>query len=573
VSTRTVDAVDGLAAWRLRPGVAVTLLREGIHLRGRRSSVTLEGSRALPALWRMLDAALRTGDQAALAQDAPAGSPVRAALGTLVAQLHAHDLLVGQATTTAPAADGSVAVHWLRAVADRPGAAAAAIASARPRVLSNDARGPLAQAAGRALTRSGATPSYAAAAGGVPGQILVVGSPPDSGERVAVAAGMSGDTAFVTAPGSLAQARADAAALTDRLGLTTTAAEDDASPALTALVAGAAAQRLLCAVAGMPDPAHEGDDLPTLPNRPAVLIATARPFQASYHCWLGPDLLDADRTAAVAPPGTLAEALRRVAALGDEVVGVLAPPLPGALPQLPVALAACAVPDGTLLAGAARVDLARLDAICRAAELRLAEAEFTVSVGVDPSHARGRALRRAAARLPVRSGATVLPDAPWLSHPQARHWWNTLTERLGVRAELTVTQLTADEPAFHAAVRDASGRLLGDAVEATPADAAAFAALAATANMTISQKCFPSGASAPIATAGAQFAGWEDDGWTTTWLTGVASREAELQTSLRQLTGLRATEPHRPTGPDAQAVAAALHGCGFTVLSTVGGTP
>ncbi|CAM5296001.1 Putative thiopeptide-lantipeptide biosynthesis related protein OS=Streptomyces glaucescens OX=1907 GN=SGLAU_00745 PE=4 SV=1 [Streptomyces glaucescens] len=43
---------------RLRPGVAVTPLVAGLHLRGRGAGVTLEGSRALPLLWKLLSARL-----------------------------------------------------------------------------------------------------------------------------------------------------------------------------------------------------------------------------------------------------------------------------------------------------------------------------------------------------------------------------------------------------------------------------------------------------------------------------------------------------------------------------------
>ncbi|MFC1430206.1 hypothetical protein ACEZDB_05965 [Streptacidiphilus sp. N1-3] len=517
-------SLDDLAAWRLRPGVAVTLLSDGIHLRGRRSNVTLEGSRALPALWRMLEQALLSGQ-------APVDSKVRAALGTIVAQLHAHDLLV--------AADDDTGARRLRAVA-----------SAEWRVLAPDPSSPLAQAAGRALARGGATPSYVASGTARAGQIVL------TAQQVAVAAGWCGRAAFVTAPGSPEQAGADAAALDARLGPDSAAAP---GTALTALIAGAAAQRLLCAVAGSPDPADEGDDQRLLPGRPAVLLATARPLQAEYHCWLGPDLLDPDRAAEVAPPGTLAEALRRVAALGDELVGVLAPALPAALPQLPAALASC----GPIVAGGARVDLARLDAMCRAAELRLG-----TTVGVDPLHAWGRALRQAAMGRPPAAGATV-PEEQWRAHPQARHWWSTLTGRLGVQAGLHVVRGSSG---FHAAVRDPSGRLLGRAVEATAGDAAAFAALAATAaaqSAGTGTTGRPSGASASIATAGAEFAGWEDDGWTMKWLAGVASRELAFQAALRRLTGLRPV-PWRPADADARAVAAGLHGCGFTLL---GSTP
>ncbi|WP_405577758.1 hypothetical protein [Streptomyces sp. NBC_01190] len=703
----------------------------------------MEGSRALPALWRILAEALRTGEQAALSRQAPAGSPVRAALGTVIEQLRAHDVLVRQ--TTEPE---GVASRWLHAVAEDPGAAATALAAARVRVLAADPEGSLAQAAGRALTASGAVPSYGEE-GDVPGQILLLADGPGEGHQLAVAAAVSGGTAFVTAPGSPAQARADATALTARLRLSSDSAPDRGEPVrsgvlgpsavsgasalpvspgvpapsaalgpsavsgasaltvrpvapgrgepgppalsvpsavlgpsvvlvpsalqtspgvsappaapgrgepgrsalpvpsavldpsavsgppalpaapavqspsvvsgasaltvppavqgpsvpelsnlqgpsvlpearalpdpqgpLVALVAGAAAHRLVCAVAGLPDPAEEGEDQRVLADRPAVLVAGARPLRADYHAWLGPDLLDADRSAPPAVPGTLAEALARVAALGDELVGVLPAPTPGALPQLPVALVTCPVRGGTLCAGSARVDLARLDAICRAAELRLAAPDSTVTVGVDLDHAWGRALRREAARLPWPAGPE-LPAAEWAAHPQARHWWTTLTVRLCTSATLSVVPLAPGEAVCRATVRDASGRLLGVAVEATPGDAAAFAALAATAHvqsvatgMTVRQQTAPSGAVTPIATAGTESAGWEDDGWTTAWLAGLATREAPLQSALRRLTGLR-PQRENPRGPDpdpeARAITAALHGCGFAILTTPGG--
>ncbi|MFE2043116.1 hypothetical protein ACFXAZ_19740 [Streptomyces sp. NPDC059477] len=605
------DAVDALAGRELRPGTGVTPLRNGIHLRGWRSNVTLEGSSALPALWRILEEALRTGGQAALSESAPAGSPLRRALCTLIAQLDAHDLLVdrpGDPDGTAPATSstdraastGSAGSPWLRAVADLPGAAAGAIAAARPQVLAAAPVGPLAQAAGRALARGGASPSYEADTTGYGGQIIVTAS----GGRLAVAAGILGGTGFVTPPGSPEQVRADAAALTARLGPdpdgrtaprgpgatgATEAAGVSARPgtttvktsaALVPLVAGAAVHRLLCAVAGLPDPASEGDDQRILPDRPSVLVAEARPLRAAYHSWLGADQLDPDRAAAMSPPRTLAEALRRVAALGDERVGVLAPPLPGTLPQLPVALVSCRVAGATLLAGAPRADLARLDAICRAAELRLGAPGPGVVVGMDPGHAWGRALRRAVVHTP-RDSAAGLGEEHWSHHPQARHWWATLTGRLGIRATLSVFRLSAAS-VFHAVVRHGPApglpdRTLGTAVEATPGDAVAFAALAATARVlaaaqqvTYAHESRPSGAAAPIAAAGVRLAGWEDESWTTGWLAGLAAREPALHTALRRLTGLRA-EPWEPAGEDARAVAAGLRGCGFTVLNTIGG--
>ncbi|MDH6108826.1 hypothetical protein P3T36_002254 [Kitasatospora sp. MAP12-15] len=290
-----------------------------------------------------------------------------------------------------------------------------------------------------------------------------------------------------------------------------------------------------------------------------------------------------DEQTVVAAPRTLTEALCRAAALAEKV-GVLAAPQPGELPHPPAALVCCPVAGGTLFAGATQVDLARLDAVCRAAELRLGAGDPGVVVGADPGHAWGRALRRAAEPvLPSCSAGTELPEEHWAQHPQARHWWSAVTARLGVRARLNVYPLTPDGSAFHAVVRrcpapGAPDWVLGRAVEATAGDAAAFAALATTVHalavthqLRDRQESWPSAAAAPIAVADVELAGWEDEVGTAEWLGALAGREPALQSALRQLTGLRA-EPWQPVGADAEAVAEALHGCGFTVLRFAPGT-
>ncbi|MYT23382.1 hypothetical protein GTW69_24370, partial [Streptomyces sp. SID7760] len=142
---------------------------------------------------------------------------------------------------------------------------------------------------------------------------------------------------------------------------------EGSAAAVTALLAGAAAQRLLCAVAGLPDPAGPEEDPRLLPGHPAVLVASARPPHASYRPWVGGPAT----STSPAPAGDLAGALRRIEALTDPFLGVLDAPLPGGLPQLPAALASCGSVAGPLVAGAPRTDLARLTAVCRAAELRL----------------------------------------------------------------------------------------------------------------------------------------------------------------------------------------------------------
>ncbi|GHF55219.1 hypothetical protein GCM10010218_40800 [Streptomyces mashuensis] len=541
---------------RLRPGVAVTPLRNGLHLRGRRGSVTLEGSTALPGLWRLLEGPLRAGEAEALLRQAEPGTPVRAALDTVFAQLRAHDLLMPAAAADAP--------DWLAASAADPATTAAALAAVRAEVTSGARGGALAGAVIRALARSGVTCTHAPGEDGLPDEAVLVRAW-GPGREHAVAAGTTDDSGYVTAPGTPAQAQADATALTARLRTTPSPAGGvdsgvrtagrplrDVPASFVSLLAGAGAQRLLCAAGGMPDPAEEGDD-PRLPaGVPAVLVATVRPGRAEYRAWAGGARVE------LRPARTLDEALRRVAVLGDERVGVLAAPEPGALRQLPVPLAACEVPGGTLLAGAPRLDLARLDAFCRAAELRLGGAGC--AVGADPGHAWGRALRRA---VPA-PGGVPLPAAAWSGHPQARHGWTTLTERLGVTASVEVFPVGADGEVYQAVVCGAR------AVEATPGDAAAFALLGAIAARSAAEQGVThrylstgDGSVAPLAAAGVTLAAWEDTGWTAGWLAGVARREAALHTALHRLTRLRTGPAPAPAG-----LAAHLTALGFTVLHT-----
>ncbi|MFD8783238.1 hypothetical protein ACFV04_13190, partial [Kitasatospora sp. NPDC059599] len=355
--------------------------------------------------------------------------------------------------------------------------------------------------------------------------------------------------------------RADAIALAARLDLGRGTGHPAALPVL---LAAAGAQRLLCAIAGLPDPGEPADDPRLLTGRPAVLLAEARPPRAEHHPWA------AGAGAAAEPPGDLAEALRRVTALGDPRLGVLDAPSPGGLPQLPVALVSCRTPTGTLTAGAARTDLARLAAACRTAELHLAAVDGGTAtvVGADPDHALGRALRRAALDLAAPDGPE-LPESVWRGHPQAAHWWAVLSRCLDRPPVLMVRQFGSDR----AYLADVEG---GRAVEAAPADAVAHAALAALTRLlagghgpAAGHHTALDGAAAPLAAAGRAPAAWTDEGATDRWLAGLADREADVRTTLQRLTGLR-TAPWRPAVPGARPLANALDGCGFTVLVRIG---
>ncbi|MEU6629595.1 hypothetical protein ABZ905_15085 [Streptomyces parvus] len=578
------DAVQTLARWTLRPGVAVTELPDGVHLRGWITGVTLEGGPGLRVLWSRLAETLTAGSalaadrSARLARSAPAGSPVRAALLTVISRLHEHHLLVERADLAEQpdGTAGKTSGPWLGAVADRPATAAAALGRSRARVIAADPEGPLARSAARALEGAGLRAEVVAGAASADGRVLLTatgGGQQDRGEP-AVAVGLRSGIGFVTPVGSVAQARADADALAGRLrGREAPGPPEQAG--LPALLASSAAHRLVCAVAGLGDPSAEADDARLVPGVPTVLVAEREPLRGEYRNWAGPVLVDADRARPAPAVRTLTEAVARIPVLTDRLVGVLDAPDPGTLPQLPVALVRCEVADGVLLAGSARADLARLEAVCRAAELRLGEAGVgRPVVGAGPEHARGRALRRTAV------GRDAVPVS-WSPRPgrcpQALHWWSVLVRRLGVDADVAVARLGAS--VFRARVRErTAGHLLGTAVEASADDAVAYAALSAAVGVRaavelpgVRHLVTPGGASAVLA-RGADTAPWEDAGWTTAWLAASAEREPELQQALtaRAAPAGHAPRPWEPSADapaDVHALWSALQQCGFSVLS------
>ncbi|MEV6805699.1 hypothetical protein [Streptomyces sp. NPDC051129] len=251
---------------RLRPGVTVTPLLAGLHLRGRGVGVTLEGSRALPALWRLLSDRLATeptgserltmetpgadplttespgserltmesprtdrlttespganplavehptGGAGTRAEDAvgdPVDPRVETALATLTARLREHDLLVEYP-------DGAELPPWPGASAAHPAQAVDAIRTARPVVAAPDPRGPLAVSLVQALRRSGAAPRVTTDRRLPPDQAVVTADAPSG--AVALAVSCAADGGFVTEPGPARRARRDAAAIAARLG-------------------------------------------------------------------------------------------------------------------------------------------------------------------------------------------------------------------------------------------------------------------------------------------------------------------------------------------------------------------
>jgi hypothetical protein len=568
---------------RLRPGVAVTPLVAGLHLRGRGAGVTLEGSRALPLLWKLLSARLAADRVAGTAESAD--PRVEAALTTLTARLREHDLLVEHP-------DGAELPPWPGSSAADPARAAEAIRAARPVIATLHPHSPLATGLAQALNDAGASPRLTVDGRLAVGQAVVTADTPSG--AVALAVSCDADGGFVTEPGPPGHARSEADAVAARLrpgtqpwtppGSPLSAPHQASTPSGThvALLAGAAAGRLLAAVAGLPDPAaHEDASATAATGHPAVLVARAEPPEATYHPWAG-----APRTARQSPraPRDLAEALHRITALTDPRLGVLDAPLPGNLPQLPASLVSCRTGEGPLVAGAGRADQARLEAACHAAELALADASGIPVVGATPGHAHGRALRRALLHGAAPTASGGIADDVWNSHPQARHWWTVLTVRMGRQAELSVRRL-GSEQAHTAVVRirptpaaaAAGGRtatvpgMVSRAVEATAADAVTLAALGAVTRVMAAahvpegaRHAVLTGAAAPLAAAGAELPGWADEGWTDVWLAGIAARETALHTTLRRLTGLRPTPWRRSGRP---ALATALRASGFTILN------
>ncbi|RKR91993.1 hypothetical protein BDK92_6424 [Micromonospora pisi] len=574
---------------RLRPTVFATPISTGVHVRGWASSFTIEGGAGLWRVWSALAGQLAAGvpgDQLA----APAGLPpeVRRAIEGFLDQLHAHDLLVevpqGWGESGVAELPPSGVARWLEAVAASP-----ASTWSRLRDVTVEVRGagPVADAARRALRDAGvrcgdepsghvepaghAEPSGHAEPAGrdAVGQAVELRTVAlfarDRQGRVVAAtgAGCGDEVAFVTPVSTAGRLPAVVAELAGRLRAVPAA---DPPVPLAALVGGAAVHRLLASVGGLLDPAEEikiadgpPPEEPAGPVHPAVLVARMDPLRASYHPWLGDagaaptgvrdrarrEPADAGPAAALpaaalpAAAVDLAVALRRLDVLCDPELGLLPPPEPADLPQVPAALA---IADKVLGIGAT-ADAARLDAGLRAAE-RLAGDGWVV--GVDARHAAGVALRRAvhAARNSL-PGADV-PESSWADSPAARRWWKALTLRFGIDARVRVRRLAPT--AMHAEII-AGGTVLAWAVEATAADAVGLAALAATG---VAQA---RAAGVAVTTGGITLngaaPGWlppePDTGGRSTpnwhWPAGIAEAEEKLQRALEPLVGPPPEQP------------------------------
>lgn len=246
---------------------------------------------------------------------------------------------------------------------------------------------------------------------------------------------------------------------------------------------------------------------PTGPPHQAVLVARLDPLHAEYHPWLSP-------VRPQEPNGTVLDVL------GDRELGPVPTPLPGELPQLPVKLAA----SGDVVGFGTTEHAARLDALLRSAR---SLAPDGVVLGADQVHALGLALRTAVRHL---DGTTVEEDE-WAADPTARRWWKAVTLRFALPAVVEVTRLG---PRVVRAVVRADGEELSWAVEASPADAVAFAAMAAAgrAQAGVTGTVVLCGA-APFAEPDGAAAPWTNRDWY--WPYGLRDGEEAFQDDLRAL--------------------------------------
>ncbi|QUF04756.1 hypothetical protein KCV87_01015 [Actinosynnema pretiosum subsp. pretiosum] len=493
---------------RLRPVVHATPTGNGVHVRGWRSSFTLDGGRGLWTIWERLAAPLADGVPPERLVAPEGAAPVVArALELLIGQLREHDLLVEVPAGWGGGGDGQPppdVAGWLESVAARPVEAWGLLRAARAEVVGE---GVLAAAARRALVATGV--EVAAVRPG-PGLLVVVGAH-------AVAGGCAGDVGFVVAPGAVGEVLADAAGVAERLS----GGAGEPPEVLAALVASAAAHRVVCAVGGLPDPSTEVVDMwhdvpPGGPPQQAVLVARLDPLRAEYHPWLS---VVRPREAGGVP----------LEVVGDEELGPVATPLPGALPQLPVKLAA----SGEVVGFGVTEHSARLDALLRAASRLAPEGAL---IGADRVHARGLALRAAVRGLP----GEVVAGREWSGDPTARRWWKAVVLRFALPAEVEVTRLA---PEVVRAVVRCGGVELSWAVEASAADAVAFAALAAAGRAQVERAGGVGWASgpvvlcgaAPVVTPDAAAAPWTNRDWH--WPYGLRDVEEAFQEGVRALAG------------------------------------
>jgi hypothetical protein len=491
------------------------------------------GGRGLWRLWQAMSVHLAAGCTVESLTALSAAPRTRTAISTILAQLHEHDLLVNVPPSWGESGrDGeppALVASWLATVSTNPVTAWSVLRSATVTV---DGRGPVAAAAARACHGAGVsvrrTLRDAAA-----GTVLRAGD--------LTVAGVAGpDLGFVTPVSEPAHLSRVVTVLSERLSLRTV--DGAAAPVLAALVGGAAGHRLLCALTGMPDPSEDEFARPAglaVTGVPMVLVARLDPLRAEYHPW--PGGVHGPVVAVPRDPGALtpADHLSRLDPLTDPELGVLAAVEFAQLPQLPAGLAVARGLDAVRVGVGTNVEMARLTAMLGAIEATCGPTT-PVGVGVDATHARGVALRRL-----VHERAADLPgedvDETWWAHEAAaRRWWKAATLRFALPVQVRVRRLGA--AAYHACVVDGEG-VRGWAVEASAADAVAFAALAAVGRAQWREAggaadavvCAPCGALPGAHVPVPDAASWLSGYWT--WPAACVANEEPLQGALHDLAG------------------------------------
>ncbi|SDI92398.1 hypothetical protein SAMN04488074_10149 [Lentzea albidocapillata subsp. violacea] len=480
---------------RLRPVVQATRTADGLHLRGWASSCTLSGGSGLWKVWQRLAPQLEAGiPRASLEVPEGTAPAVRAAVSLILEQLWEHDMLVEMPSWDADAPAPQVAA-WLESAAAEPVEAWRRLRAATVVVAGH---GLLEDAAVRAVEAVGLKVQWSDG-----NRELVV----SAGDLVVIADCGTGVGYVLPPTAGLSSVNAEITMRTAaRLGVT-----GEPPEILAALIGSAAVHRLVCAVAGLPDPATG--------TYPMVLVAHADPLTATYH-----PLLHG------APPSDPWQALE---ALTDDELGPVDTPVFGPLPQVPANLAT----SGDALGIGTTADSARLNAALNALKT-------DGVIGIDETHARGAALRLAA-----RHHRGEPADAhEWTGDPTAHRWWKALTARFGIPAVVRTERLA---PGVHKAEISDGRHVLAWAVEATAADAVAFAALAATgyAQAGRTGTAHLNGA-APLKPA--DHPDWVTRQWH--WLADVRDREERLQQAIAMLPGVRI----RPLRLDPELRAAGL---------------
>ncbi|MEE4545895.1 hypothetical protein V2S66_28485 [Streptomyces sp. V4-01] len=388
--------------------------------------------------------------------------------------------------------------------------------------------------------------------------------------QVAVAAAARGEVGFVSPVGAPAAARRDAEMIGERIGLP---AGMPPAVVVAALVGGAAAHRLVCVVAGLPDP---GEDVlaaapapPWAHGRPTALVARLDPLTAEYHPWWQ----SAD-PADPADPNHTDTVSARVEALTDAETGALPALAVDDLPQVPAGLAGCDAGGAAVCGTGVDTAMARLSCAVGAAERLIAlDRGAPVVVGADARHAEGVRLRRllhtAVPRLKAADTAGTAEE--WALSPGARRWFKAVTLRFGARADLRVVRLA--DGVFHAELH-CGAELLGWAVEHSAADAAAYCALAAAGTLQwraaggdpAASVHAPCGALPVPAADAADPSPLRADAWIRP--AGAAEREDALQREVRALLGVRAGSATPVAPGPGPGLLRALAVAGFAVLET-----